>query len=104
MQTRRKSSAATSTTIPIHLLSNARSQAAQRFRDVFGEHYPRDDGFTYSLENPYVPRAYPRSQRVDYIFASGQATSQDCFVVFDGRDDIALASDHYGMLAVFSFS
>lgn len=74
------------------------------FRDVFGEHHPRDDGFTYSLENPYVPRAYPRSQRVDYIFASGQATSQDCFVVFDGRDDVALASDHYGVFAVFSFS
>ena len=73
-------------------------------RDVFAAHHPRDDGFTYALENSYVPRAYPRNQRVDYIFASGSATLENCSVVLDGRAGLAPASDHYGVLAEFSFS
>jgi endonuclease/exonuclease/phosphatase family metal-dependent hydrolase len=73
------------------------------FRDAFGQCHPRDLGFTYSLENSYVPRAYPRSQRVDYVFTGGSATPQVCSVVFDGRDGLALASDHYGVLAEFAF-
>lgn len=72
------------------------------FRDAFAERHPNDIGLTFSLDNPHVDRRYTRSQRLDYVFAAGGLTIDNCAVVFDGRNGFDLASDHYGVFCTFA--
>jgi endonuclease/exonuclease/phosphatase family metal-dependent hydrolase len=72
------------------------------FRDAYASCHPDDSGSTFALKNPYVHRAHPRDQRIDFIFASGDLMPQECSVVFDGSNSLDLASDHYGVCAEFA--
>jgi endonuclease/exonuclease/phosphatase family metal-dependent hydrolase len=75
----------------------ARHVVERGYRDSYAACHPDDVGFTFSLDNPYVHRGYPRSQRIDYVFISGAREPETCAIVFDGRDGLDLASDHYGV-------
>jgi endonuclease/exonuclease/phosphatase family metal-dependent hydrolase len=74
-----------------------RHVTASEFRDSYAVRHPDDAGFTFSLDNPHVHRGYPRSQRIDYVFISAALEPEACSIVFDGRNGLDLASDHYGV-------
>lgn len=71
------------------------------FHDSHAQCHRGDLGFTWSRKNPYVHPSTTRDQRIDYIFAAGDLAAMECAVVFDGRNGLNLASDHYGVLATF---
>jgi endonuclease/exonuclease/phosphatase family metal-dependent hydrolase len=73
------------------------------FRDCYAEAGPGDPGLTWVRKNPYVHLSTTRDQRIDYIFAAGDLAPNDCSVVFDGRNGLDLASDHYGVFCTFEF-
>jgi endonuclease/exonuclease/phosphatase family metal-dependent hydrolase len=72
--------------------------------DAFASLHPQDRGYTFSPENPYVRAAPGEEGRIDYIFAGGELELNVCDIVFDGRNGLRIASDHFGLLAEFRFA
>jgi len=75
----------------------------ENFRDVFVECNPISPGITYSRQNRYVDPYGTIDQRIDYIFASGDLVPKNCYVVFDGTNDLDLVSDHFGVFGIMDF-
>jgi endonuclease/exonuclease/phosphatase family metal-dependent hydrolase len=67
------------------------------FQDVHARCHPGSPGLTFTRQNSYVPSSYPEDRRLDYIFTTEDLQAEDCSVVFDGRNGLDLASDHYGV-------
>lgn len=67
--------------------------------DSYAACHPDAAGLTWTRKNPYVHHTTERDQRIDYIFCAGALPPISSAVVFD--DPNALASDHYGVCAVF---
>ncbi|HTT47830.1 MAG TPA: endonuclease/exonuclease/phosphatase family protein [Pseudolabrys sp.] len=72
---------------------------ASRLTDAFAVCHPDKSGLTWVRQNPYVHHTTERDQRIDYVFFAGALTPISSAVVFN--DTKALASDHYGVFAVF---
>jgi endonuclease/exonuclease/phosphatase family metal-dependent hydrolase len=73
------------------------------FRDMYPQCNPDISGVTFSCTNPYVDPLTHADWRIDYIFASGDLTPTTCSVVFDGRDGLRVASDHFGVFCTLAF-
>jgi endonuclease/exonuclease/phosphatase family metal-dependent hydrolase len=61
------------------------------------------DGHTFTSKNPYVDGTLWPDWRIDYIFGDGELDPVDCRVVFDGRDGLRIASDHFGVFCTLVF-
>ena len=75
----------------------------EKFRDVFAGCHPNNPGFTYSPRNRYVERSWTVDERIDYIFVNRDLVPKDCFVVFDGKKGLELASDHFDVFSHLKF-
>jgi endonuclease/exonuclease/phosphatase family metal-dependent hydrolase len=74
-----------------------------KFSDAFANCCPGRDGVTYSPRNPYVDRSWSLNQRIDYIFLSAGLVSEECEVVFDGKNGLDFVSDHFGVMCRIAY-
>lgn len=71
--------------------------------DAFASCHPECPGHTFSSQNRYVDPTLDEDGRIDYIFAGNELRPHSCEIVFDGRNGLAVASDHFGLLCTFGF-
>jgi endonuclease/exonuclease/phosphatase family metal-dependent hydrolase len=80
-----------------------------KFVDTFAAMNPSHAGITWDRRNPFTCEQKPATpdRRIDYILAAGDplvSSLLSCRVVFNEPDANGIfASDHYGVLAEFSF-
>lgn len=58
---------------------------------------------TFSSLNPWAARDLVPGRRIDYIFASAELSVEACEMVLRGDASGPVVSDHYGLLAEFSW-
>lgn len=71
--------------------------------DAFAHCHAGCRGHTFSFRNRYVDSSLWEEGRIDYIFVGGELRIDDCEIVFDGRDGLEIASDHFGLICTLDF-
>lgn len=71
--------------------------------DCFRTLHPDEPGYTWVKSNPWAGKFPMPDRRLDYIFCTPGADTQEADVVLDQPDPV-YPSDHYGVMAAIAFA